>query len=158
MKNLIVYYTLTVNTEAVAKELHKKVGGDLKKIEEEKQRKTGIGFAGAAVSALFGLKSKLKPMDFSLNSYDAIFIGGQVWAGHCTPAINAFIDKADFKNKNVYLFLTEADNKAPQKVIDSIKNRIEKRGGKFIESFYVTTVMGNTLSAEAIKELLPDWA
>lgn len=157
MKNLIAYYSWTGNTEAVAKELQKKIGGDLQRIGEIKQRMPGIGFAGAAVSALLGLKSQLKPMDFSLKSYDRIIIGGPMWAGKSTPAINAFISKADFTNKNVYLFVTLADDKAPLKVIDSMKKRIENRGGKVIDSFFVQTQMGQIVSPEKVKELLPSW-
>ncbi len=157
MKNLVAYYSWTGNTEVVAKEVHKLVGGDLKRIEEGKKRTTGIGFMGAAFSALTGMKSKLKPMDFTLKEYDNIFLGSQVWASHSTPAINAFINKAQLKDKMVYLFLTKADDKVPQKVIDSITKRIEKRGGKAAGCFSLTTRMGSVITPDAVKEPVSEW-
>lgn len=157
MKNLVVYYSWTGNTEVLAKEIHQLVGGDLKRIEEIKQRKTGAGFMGAASAAFLGMKSRLKPMDFALQEYDNIFLGAQVWAFHSTPAINSFIGKANFRGKNVYLFLTKADDKVPQKVIDSITKRIEKRGGKVADSFSTITQMNSVITAEAIKESLSEW-
>jgi flavodoxin len=157
MKNLIVYYSWTGNTEAVAKELQQKISGDLAAIDEVKQRMPGIGFAGAAVSALMGLKSKVKPMNFSLKGYDNIIIGGPMWASRTVPAINTFISEADLTNKNVYVFVTLGDDKAPQKAIDSLRKRIEKRGGKFVDSFFVQTQMGKVIPSETVKELLPNW-
>lgn len=157
MKNLVVYYSWTGNTEVVAKEVHKLVGGDLQKLEEDKRRTTGIGFMGAAFSALTGMKSRLKPMDLTLKEYDNIFLGAQVWASHSTPAINSFIDKAQLKDKRVYLFLTKADDKVPQKVIDSITKRIEKRGGKAVGCFSLTTHMGSVLTPDAVKEPVAGW-
>lgn len=152
MKNLVIYYSWTGNTEVVANEIYKLVGGDIKKIEEVKQRKTGAGFAGAAFSALLGLKSRLKLMNFTLNEYENVFLGAQVWAAHSTPAINTFLSRAILKNKKVYLFITKADEKVPQKVIDSISKRIEKRGGKVIDSFSVTTHMNSVITPDTIRE------
>jgi flavodoxin len=60
MKNLIVYYSWTGNTEVAAKELHRLIGGDLDRIVEVKPRKGKIGFITGAFEALFGLKSKIK--------------------------------------------------------------------------------------------------
>lgn len=156
MKNLVVYYSWMGNTEVVANEIHNLVGGDLKKIEEVKQHKIG-GFAGAATSAFLGLKSRLKSMDFSLKGYENVFLGGQVWASRSTPAINTFLSKAELKNKRVYLFLTKADDKVPQIVIDSIAKRVEERGGKVIDSFSVTTRMDSIITPEAIRESVSNW-
>lgn len=156
VKNLVVYYTLGGNTEIVAKEVHKLVGGDIKKIEEKKQR-TEKGFGIAAFSALIGMRSSLKPFDFSLQGYDNIFIGAQVWAGHSTPAINSFLAKADLKNKNVFLFITKADSKVPQAVIDSITKRVQNRGGRVISNFSTTTVWKNLIKSEEIREEVKSW-
>jgi hypothetical protein len=99
----------------------------------------------------------VKPMDFSLKDYENIFLGGQVWAGHSTPAINTFIGKADLKGKKVYLFLVLADNKEPRKVIDSLTKRIEKRGGSVVDSLYITTKMGSVITPEDIREKVSGW-
>ena len=39
------------------------------------------------VTALIGLKSSIKPMDFSLGKYDRVFLGTPVWAGKTPPAV-----------------------------------------------------------------------
>lgn len=156
MKNLVVYYTWGGNTEIVAKEISKLTDGDLRKIETVNQPKA-IGMAGAAFSALFGLKAKIKPLNFSAKEYDNVFIGGQVWAGRSTPAINSFLDKADFTGKKVFIFLTLADNKEPSSVIESIKKRVEKHGGNVIDTFFIQTKMKNVISTEAVRQPITDW-
>lgn len=156
MKNLVVYYSYMGNTEVVAKEIYQVVGGDLIKIEEVKKRKPG-GMMGPALSALLGLKSRLKKMDFTLAGYENIFLGVQVWAARSTPAINTFLSKADLKNKKVYLFVTKADEKIPQAVIDSIARRIEKRGGKIVDSLSITTRMGSIIAPDAFMEQILEW-
>lgn len=157
MKSIIVYYSWTGNTEVVADAIRKFSGDDIRRLEEAKPRKKGIGFAKAAVSALFGSKSKLKPMNFSLDSYDILYLGSPVWANHSAPAINSFISKADLSGKSVYLFLTQGDDKNPQIVIDAISKRIEKRGGKVVDSIFVTTEMNKVITPEAVGKPISDW-
>ena len=156
MKNLVVYYSFMGNTEVVAKEIHQVVGGDLVKIEEVKKRKPG-SMMGPAFSAFLGLKSRLKKMDYTLAGCENIFLGTQVWAAHITPATKTFLSKADLKNKKVYLFITKADEKVPQAIIDAIAKMVEKRGGKVVDSFSVTTVMKSLITPDAFKGQLNDW-
>lgn len=158
MKNsLVIYYSWLGNTKVVAEEIFKLTGGDIIRIEETKERKNGVGLATAAMSALFGIQSKIKPMDFEFEKYDHIFLGLQVWAGHSTPAINTFVNKANLHNKNVYLFVTKAEEKFPSMVIDSITKRIIKRGGNVIDSFSITTKMDQVISPEGVKEKVDAW-
>lgn len=153
MKNLVVYYSLSGNTEVVAQEIAKLIEGDLKKIECIKEP----GFVWAALSAMLGMKVKIKPLDFSVEEYDNVFVGGPVWAAKsCTP-INTFLDKTDFKNKNVYIFLTQSDEKTPSTVFDSMKSRIQSDGGNIVDCFFVQTQMKSVISVETIKRPITNW-
>lgn len=156
MKNLIVYYSLTGNTEAVAKEISKLIDGDLKKIELVSEPKSA-GFAWAAIGSLIGLNGKIKKSDFFTSEYDNVFIGGQVWAGHSSTPVNAILSHLDFKNKNVYVFLTQADDKEPGAVFKSIVSRVEKKGGNVIDTFYIQTQMKNVITSEQLKQPVLDW-
>ncbi|MEZ0481107.1 flavodoxin family protein [Planococcus sp. SSTMD024] len=108
-----------------------------------------------------GLRSNIKPMDFSLEKYENIFLGAPVWAGKTPPAINAYLKKASFKDKKVWLFLTKGDEKVPQQVIDSIAKRIEKKGGKVVDSLSITTKWepktNIPIAAEEVQQPVHDW-
>lgn len=157
MKNLIVYYSWTGNTEVVAKELQSLIGGDLNRIEEAKKRRKVIGFISGGFAAVRGSKSRIKLMNLLLDSYDNIFLGAQVWASNSAPAINSYLGGANLMGKNVYLFITKADEKVPQNVIDSISRRVEERGGKVVDSISFTTVMKSVITPDAVREPLKNW-
>lgn len=156
MKNLVVYYTLSGNTEAVAKEISRLTGGRLKKVEMVKEPK-GSGYAWAAFASIMGLKGKIKPIDIQKNDYDNVFIGGQVWAGRCSTPLNSIINDLDCKDKNVYVFITQADNKEPSAVIRSISNRVERKGGNVADVIYFQSQMKSVLSQEELNKPLTDW-
>lgn len=162
MKNnsLIVFYSWTGNTEVVAKEIQRLTKFDMQRIEETKNRELAK-IAGAAMGAVFGFKSKIKPMDFALEDYENIFLGAQVWAGKTPPAINSYLKKASFTNKKVWLFLTKGDEKVPQQVIKSITKRIEKRGGSVADSLSITTKWDPKtnipIAREEVQGIVTDW-
>ncbi len=153
MKNLVVYYTRSGNTEIVAQEISKLVDADIKKIELQNE----IGFGWAALSSLIGLNGKIKPMNFDFKDYDNIFIGCQVWAGKSSTPINALLNKMNFTNKNVFLFITQADSKTPRSIYDSIAKRVEAKGGKVIDTFFVQTNIKNPISSEQAKQSVAEW-
>lgn len=155
-KSLIVYYSWTGNTAVVAKEIKARTGFDIQPIVEKMERRKG-NMIKTASSAFLGLKSKIKPMDFALKDYDQILLGMQVWAGHTTPAINTYLQKANFKDKKIFLFLTKADDKIPEAVINSAVKRIEKSGGTVVDSISFTTAMNEIITPEKFRDDLQAW-
>lgn len=153
MKNLVVYYTLSGNTEIIAQEISRLVKGDLKKIESVKRP----SFVQAAFSALIGSKGKIEPLDFSVDDYDNIFLGSQVWAGKSNPFINTFLSEANFENKNIFIFLTQSDSKEPVSVFDSIADRIGKKGGSVVDRLFIQTKMKNIISRKEVIGPVTDW-
>ena len=153
MKNLVVYYSRTTNTEIVAKEIAKAVDGDMRRIELKK----GISFFWAGFTSAMGKQGKIKPFDYDLKGYDNVFIGSPVWAGKTSTPINTFLSNADFTGKNVYIFITQADNKTPSLVYESISKRVEEKGGKVADTFFVKTDMKNPVTAEQARKHVEEW-
>jgi flavodoxin len=153
MKNLVVYYSRSGNTETVAQEISKLVDGDVFKIELVKP----IGFGWAGFTALAGLRGKIKPLTVNIKAYDNIFIGSPVWAGKSSTPVNTFLHETDFTGKNVFVFITQADFKTPGSVYGSIAKRVEGNGGKVIDTFFIKTDMKNPLTPEQAKEAVSKW-
>lgn len=154
MKNLVIYYSRTGNTDTVAKEISKAINGDIKKIELNNNK---INFFWAGFTASTGKKAKIKTIDLNLKDYDNIFIGSPIWAGKSSTPINTLLDKADFSGKKVYVFITQADTKTPSSVYESIAARVEAKGGKVIDSFFVQTDMKNPITSEQASRLVVEW-
>lgn len=150
MKSLVVFYSWTGNTEAVAEELGSVLQGKVVRLEETKERKPGFGFAMAAMYAIFGAKSKLKPLSLPSGEFDTIFVGTPIWASASTPAVNTFLSRFDFKGKKVYLFFTLADDKPPVKAITSMTRRIERKGGRVLGNFTIQTKFNGELPTEKL--------
>jgi flavodoxin len=159
-KSLILYYSWYGNTEIVAKEIENQTGFDLIKIEESTDRPySKLPFS--AIGAFLGLKSKIKPMDFSHSEYENLFLGSQVWAGKTPPAINRYLSKAEFNNKKVYIFMTHADEKLPQNCYDSIVRRIRKKGGLVLDYISFTKTWNpenvSILTQQEIEKPIKNW-
>ena len=154
--SLVIYYSWVGNTAAVAAEIQRLTGFRTERILEVKERTRGR-IMGAAMGAFFGRGSRIRPIDFTLASAENILLGCQVWAGKTTPAINTFLSEAHFKNKKVWLFITLADNQVPQKVLDSISRRIERKGGQIMDTLLVVTKMDTVIEDEKIRQPVHDW-
>jgi len=103
MKALIVYYSMSGNTEAVAKAIGREIHADLLSLEPEKDYPSS-GFKKyfwGGKSAVMAEKPKLKPYQFDANKYDTIIFGFPVWAGNIAPPIRTFLAD-NFLNASVY--------------------------------------------------------
>ncbi|MCD6318557.1 flavodoxin [Candidatus Aerophobetes bacterium] len=149
MKTLIVYYSWRGKTELVATSISNVLDADLRKIEEVKKRKGLFGFISGGYGALKRKCSRIKPLNFSLSSYNLVFIGTPVWALRPTPAINTFISKANFKDKKVVLFVTMGGF-GGNKTVKMLTDKIKLKGGIVIASFVVKT--GGVKTEDIIKK------
>jgi len=139
MKTLVVYYSLTGKTDVVAQALAKELGADVRRVEDVEKPSGGLWFIiTGAISAIRGVESKIKPIDTDFRAYDRIFVGSPVWGGSPSTPINAFIANADFTGKEVIPFMTMGGNDASG-ALKKMSERIEKKGGKVIGSFALSS-------------------
>ena len=153
-KMIVVYYSRSGNTKLVAELIAQKTNAELRRIEEVSKRRflpTTLFFGG--YQAVTGKSSKLKPMDYSLEGYDLVFLGTPVWASSPTPAMNAFVSQAEFSGKKVILFFTMGGDKF-DKAAEILKRKIEGKGGTVKGAFGVQTSGVSGMKKEEEKKLL----
>ena len=94
MKRLVVYYSLSGNTEEAAKKIAGKLGADLLKLETKKRMPKGFAAQILVGGGQVMMKyiPELKPMDKDANDYDEIILGSPIWNSKGVPAINAFLN------------------------------------------------------------------
>ncbi|KRM72043.1 flavodoxin [Lacticaseibacillus brantae DSM 23927] len=106
-KTLIVYYSRTGNTKAVAEIIQSQVGGDLVQIETKSARPTNYraeveqNETEQNTDTLPALKSLP-----DLSQYDRIFIGSPTWNMALPQAVVAFLRANKFTGKTVIPFNT----------------------------------------------------
>ncbi len=107
-KILVLYYSQTSNTKAVAEEIARQLGAD---IEEILPIKPYDGDFQATIERgkqemEQGSLPEIQPITSDINNYDVVFIGYPVWFGTYAPPIAALLDKTDLSGKKIVPFCT----------------------------------------------------
>lgn len=107
-KVLVLYYSQTSNTKAVAEEIATRLGADIEAvvptIPYDGDFQTTIGRCMQEREQ--GVKPEIQPLTADLSKYDVVFVGYPVWFGTYAPPIAALLDKVDLNGKKVVPFCT----------------------------------------------------
>ena len=115
MKRLVVYYSLSGNTEGAAKKIAEKLDADLLKLDTEKAMPKSFAarilVGGGQV--MMNYIPKLKPIEKDPAGYDEIILGSPIWNSKGVPAINAFLqdEKAAAKVTSLFFLSGGGDTK-----------------------------------------------
>ncbi|MBQ2574269.1 MAG: NAD(P)H-dependent oxidoreductase [Bacteroidales bacterium] len=107
-KVLVLYYSQTSNTKAVATEIATKLNAD---IEEIVAVNPYDGDFQATIDRCIvereqGTVTEIKPLAADIASYDVIFIGYPVWFGTYAPPVATFLANTDLSGKKIVPFCT----------------------------------------------------
>jgi len=95
---LVVYYSRSGNTEAMAREIARKFDSDIIKIEAEKYSLDFQGWRNAGNDADQKVtEAFIQPETVDLEKYSLIFLGSPIWWYRPAPPLWAFVAKNDFK-------------------------------------------------------------
>jgi flavodoxin len=138
MKSLVVYYSLTGKTRLVAQAIAEALNATLVEIEEKRSIPMPFVYLSGSFAAFMNRGSKINPVDVDSKQYERIFVGSPVWAYRPAPAINSFIYQTNFEGRSVIPFFTMGGDNA-EKALANIKAKIEKKQGKVVGSFAITS-------------------
>ncbi len=110
-KTLVVYYSLTGHTRAIAEKIAAKTGADMYEIKT-KEKLNGTPWF------YLTLRKQLKAKNYpelsgdmpDFGTYNTIFVGAPVWWYTMATPLYAFLQKADFGGKRVVPFSTQGSN------------------------------------------------
>lgn len=106
MRTLIVFYSLSGTTKAVAETLAGMLGADITEIRCRRYRSGLFGFLRAGHDSMRG---RLPPVELPpalSQTYDLIVIGTPIWAGHAATPVRAFLSGRPRLPDKVALFIT----------------------------------------------------
>ena len=111
-KSLIVYYSLTENTKAVAEEIQKQVNGELMRIETVEPYPEVYDEVLDVVEAQReeGELPTIVKQDVDLSDYDSIFLGTPIWFGEPALPVEKWISENKLVGKRVYPFFTSGSS------------------------------------------------
>lgn len=107
-KSLVLYYSQTGATKAVAEELQKQLGCDIDSIVAVIPYDGDYGqtIARWMQEKKDSVKVEVKPLSVNLDEYDTIFLGFPIWGGTYALPMASFLADNKLNNKNVVTFAT----------------------------------------------------
>ena len=107
-KTLVLYYSQTSNTKAVAEEIASRLGADLEEVvvvnPYEDDFKATID--RCLKEREEGILPEVQPVRADLSKYDVIFLGYPIWFGTYAPPMAAVLEGLDLAGKKVVPFCT----------------------------------------------------
>lgn len=115
MKKAVVFYSLSGNTQAAAKEIAEGIAADLielklvKPFPTEKSKQLALG----GMQAMFGMKPAIQELSKNIKEYDVLILGTPIWAGTIAAPVHSFLNKYQVLDKivAVFTFSGGGDNK-----------------------------------------------
>ncbi len=122
-KALVVYYSWSGNTEAVAKKIQAETQADLFEIELQKPYPTDYSTcveeyrADKRENRARPLKRKLE----NIADYDTVYLGSPIWSGTIALPVKTFLSEHDLSGKRVIPFVTHGGGGAGSSFSDMKK-------------------------------------
>jgi len=134
---LVVYYSRSGNTEAMAREVARKFNADIVKIKAERYSLDYQGWRNAGKDADDKVTMvQISPEIVDMRKYRFVFIGSPIWWYRPAPPLWTFVEKNNFKEKNVILFNT-FNSRFKSEEIEKFRREIEKTGGRLVDHIFI---------------------
>jgi menaquinone-dependent protoporphyrinogen IX oxidase len=88
---LVVYYSRSGTTRAVAEALVKRLGCDVEEITESKGRRGWLGYVRSLVESLEGRESTTARWSIDPEAYDLVVIGSPVWGWSLASPVQTYL-------------------------------------------------------------------
>ena len=105
---LILYFSMSGNTETVANYIHEEIGGDIVKLETVQPSPEDYDelVDYAREEQRENTRPELERAIENIEQYDTIFLGYPNWWGDMPMPIYSFLDQYDLSNKTIAPFIT----------------------------------------------------
>jgi flavodoxin len=119
-KFLVVYFSHTGNTRAIANQIHKRVGGDIFEIKTVDPYTNDydalVQQARKELDSDF--RPKLKSQVQNIDSYDVVFVGYPIWWGTYPMPVKTFLTEYKLSKKTIVPFCTHEGSGLGRSVSD----------------------------------------
>lgn len=112
---LVVCFSATGNTEALAAKIAKAAGADTARIiPQEPYTSEDLNYNDDSCRANQELTSDsrpaITPLTADVSQYDVILLGYPIWWGQCPPVVRTFLDSYDLSGKRIMPFCTSGSS------------------------------------------------
>lgn len=105
-KVLLVFYSRSGRTRAVAKAIGNSLSCDVEEIVDKTDRRGVRGYLRSGFEAFFRRETKLQPMTVNPADYDLVIVGTPVWNASVSAPVRAFFERYSGRLARVAFFLS----------------------------------------------------
>lgn len=105
-KVLLVFYSRSGHTRAVAHALSDALSCDVEEIIDETDRRGLRGYLRCAVDAVFHRKASVLPLKVDPTDYDLVIVGTPVWNASVSAPVRTFLEVYSGRLRRVAFFLS----------------------------------------------------
>ena len=128
----IIYFSLSGRTKMLSQYLAEYLKAEGYSVEINPLITRNIGaFVRNCIDAFTRRKVNLEYIP-ETNDAEILFLGSPVWAFDITPAMYVFLEKANLKDKKVFLYNTYGSGKGKDRAMALFCRKVESNGGKII--------------------------
>ena len=152
-KNLIVYFSVSNNTKALAEMIHKNIESDIVSIEAVKPYSKLFMFRTirAKREQSKDKRPEFEELNLKLEDYNNIFIGYPIWWYTLPMIMYSFFDKYDLSGKTIIPFNTH-EGSSDGGTYNTIKELEPK--AKILEGLPIS---GGSVKKDNTESLVKDW-
>ncbi|MFX1584169.1 MAG: flavodoxin family protein [Promethearchaeota archaeon] len=125
-KILIVYYSLTGNTQFIAEIIQDITKADILELKpiKELNSSSSMKYMWGGFQATMKKKPKLHEIDKNPLDYDLLFLGTPVWAWTYSPPLRSFLSMYDLSDKKIAIWTCSAGvpGKGLERFINALKD------------------------------------
>ena len=159
-KVLVVYYSYSRNTAAVANRIAELLDSDLFEIKtvhpypDDPHETADISIEERKTGNLPELENDLP----DLSGYDVIFIGGPIWNGYTATPLAAYLEQTDLTGKTVIPFSTSMGSGQTGYMRDfESRAKNPERIGEYLDIQFPGNGQPDAFSPEELDERLTEW-
>lgn len=122
-KTLVIFFSWSGNTRAIAGQIHQKVGGDLVELEPVRPYSTNYNTCldEAKRDMEQGARPELKTRIGNMEQYDTVLLGYPNWWATIPAPVATFLEQHDLSGKTILPFCSHGGGRLGQSVTDIIK-------------------------------------
>ena len=105
-KILVVYYSRSGATRAVANAIARYCRADVEELRDVESRRGFGGYVRSAVEALRAQQGRIREPVRNPRDYDVVVLGTPVWAGHMSSPLRAYLAQCSVSGKQAAFFCT----------------------------------------------------
>ena len=134
---LVLYYSLTDNTELMARALASRYQADLIKITSQEYSNDFLGRTLASIDAWTEERdSTIDPAIIDMSRYRLIFLGSPIWWFRPAVPLWTFVAKNNFQSQDIILFNT-FNSRFKDKYINEFSDLLKSKGGNLDDHIYI---------------------